>query len=48
MQMHKDHGMTMVALGVDTENPNGALQLYESMGYKKKRTMITFRKEITA
>ncbi len=48
MQMHKDHGMTMVALGVDTENPNGALQLYESMGYKKKRTMITFRKEMTA
>ncbi|MBG0787177.1 MAG: GNAT family N-acetyltransferase [Anaerolineaceae bacterium] len=48
MQMHKDHGMTMVALGVDTENPNGALQLYEGLGYKKIRTMITFRKEIAA
>ena len=48
MQMHKDNGMTTVALGVDTENPNGALQLYEAMGYKKKRTMVTFRKEMTA
>ena len=48
MKMHKELGMTSVALGVDTENPNGALQLYEGLGYKKKRTMITFRKEITA
>jgi GNAT superfamily N-acetyltransferase/uncharacterized protein YuzB (UPF0349 family) len=46
MKMHKDLGMTSVALGVDTENPNGALQLYEGLGYKKKRTMITFRKEM--
>ena len=47
MHMHKALGMTTVALGVDTENPNGALQLYEGLGYKKIRTMITFRKEIT-
>jgi len=46
MQMHKDNGMTSVALGVDTENPSGALQLYEGLGYQKKRTMITFRKEM--
>ena len=48
MKMHKALGMTSVALGVDTENPNGALQLYEGLGYKKKRTMITFRKEMNA
>jgi GNAT superfamily N-acetyltransferase len=44
MAMHKELGMTTVALGVDTENPSGALQLYEGLGYRKKRTMMTFRK----
>ena len=46
MHMHKAKGMTEVALGVDTDNPNGALQLYQSLGYQKQKTMITFRKEI--
>ena len=44
MKMHKELGMTTVGLGVDTENPNGALQLYEGLGYRKKRTMMTFQK----
>ena len=44
MQMHKANGMTEVGLGVDTQNPNGALQLYQSLGYKKEREFITFRK----
>ena len=47
MKMHKDLGMTTVALGVDTENPNGALQLYEGLGYRKKRTMMTLQKPMT-
>ncbi|MDQ3928592.1 MAG: GNAT family N-acetyltransferase, partial [Chloroflexota bacterium] len=34
MQMHKERGMTQTGLGVDTENPSGALKLYESMGYQ--------------
>jgi mycothiol synthase len=46
MHMHKALGMTEVALGVDTENPNGALQLYESLGYQVKRTRMTLRKEM--
>lgn len=48
--MHLLHqkGMTEVALGVDTENPNGALQLYESLGYKKEKTWITYRKPMTS
>lgn len=46
MHMHKARGMTEVALGVDTDNPNGALQLYQSLGYKKEKTWITFRKEM--
>ena len=46
MHMHKALGMTEVALGVDTDNPNGALKLYQSLGYEKEKTWITFRKEI--
>jgi mycothiol synthase len=46
MHMHKAKGMTEVGLGVDTHNPNGALKLYKSLGYKKDKTMITYRKEM--
>jgi ribosomal protein S18 acetylase RimI-like enzyme len=44
MHMHKAKGMTEVALGVDTNNPNGALRLYQSLGYEKDITHITYRK----
>lgn len=44
MHMHKERGMTEVGLGVDTKNPLGALTLYESLGYKKDKTWINFRK----
>jgi len=44
MHMHKANGMTEVALGVDTDNPNGALKLYQSLGYKKLRTEVIYRK----
>lgn len=37
-------GMTEVALGVHTENPNGAYQLYESLGYGVVQTWTTYRK----
>jgi GNAT superfamily N-acetyltransferase len=37
-------GMTEVALGVHTENPNGAFELYESLGYEVVRTWTTYRK----
>ena len=46
MHMHKAKGMTEVGLGVDTNNPNGALKLYQSLGYEKDKTMITYRKEM--
>jgi ribosomal protein S18 acetylase RimI-like enzyme len=42
--MHKAQGMTEVGLGVDTQNPNGALKLYEYLGYKKDKTFINYRK----
>ena len=43
-QMHKELGMEQAALGVDTENPNGALQLYESMGFHVDRHAAVYRK----
>jgi ribosomal protein S18 acetylase RimI-like enzyme len=46
MHMHQAKGMTEVALGVDTNNPNGALQLYQSLGYMKEKTWITYRKSL--
>jgi GNAT superfamily N-acetyltransferase len=39
-------GMTEVALGVHTENPNGACQLYESLGYEVIQTWTTYRKPL--
>jgi mycothiol synthase len=42
----KDRGMTEAALGVDADNPNGALQLYESMGFRVVKRHITFRKPL--
>ena len=39
-------GMTEVALGVHTENPNGAYALYESLGYEVVRTWTTYRKPL--
>lgn len=46
MHKHKARGMTEVALGVDTNNPSGALKLYQSLGYKKEKTSIVFRKPL--
>ena len=44
MHMHKANGMTEVGLGVDTKNPNGALKLYQGLGYQQDKTYITYRK----
>ena len=46
--MFKDMGMEETALGVDVENPNGALKLYTSLGYRevKGKTSIVLRKEL--
>jgi mycothiol synthase len=43
-QVQKERGMTETALGVDAQNPNGALQLYESMGFRPVRRSTTYRK----
>jgi len=46
MHMHKARGMTEVALGVDTENPSGALKLYQGLGYKKEKAGVVYRKQM--
>jgi len=46
MKMFKDMGMEQTALGVDTENPSGALQLYESMGYREVMRDTVYRKNL--
>lgn len=38
-------GYEEAALGVDAENPSGALRLYESFGFRRHRTGIAFRRE---
>jgi len=45
-QVLKDRGMIEVALGVDTENPNGALRLYESLGFRPVKRHTIFRKPL--
>jgi ribosomal protein S18 acetylase RimI-like enzyme len=39
-------GMTDVALGVHTENPNGAFDLYSGLGYEVVATWTTYRKPL--
>ena len=42
----RERGMTEGALGVDAENPSGALRLYESVGFRPESHSITFRKPV--
>ncbi len=40
----RDRGMEIAALGVDAENPTGALRLYESFGFRPRRRWVFYRK----
>ena len=42
----RDRGMAVAALGVDAENPTGALGLYERFGFRPVRTFVTYRKPV--
>jgi mycothiol synthase len=48
LQMFKDIGMTEAALGVDTQNPNRALTLYESCGFKMEYRSVIYEKGVLA
>jgi mycothiol synthase len=42
----RDAGMTEAALGVDAENPTGALHVYENLGFRRARTGVSYRKSM--
>jgi ribosomal protein S18 acetylase RimI-like enzyme len=46
MKELKSRGMTEAALGVDTENPSGALRLYLGVGYHREQCQIVYHKPI--
>lgn len=46
LRMFRKLGYKEAALGVDTQNPNGALQLYESCGFRPYRRSITLRRAL--
>lgn len=45
LALHRDRGMTSAALGVDAENPSGALGLYEGMGFAVNYRATAWRKD---
>jgi mycothiol synthase len=42
----RERGMAIAALGVDAENPTGALGVYERLGFHRARTWVTYRKPL--
>jgi GNAT superfamily N-acetyltransferase len=46
LRVLRDQGMTEAALGVDAENPNKALHLYESCGYRPVMKSYIMRKRM--
>jgi GNAT superfamily N-acetyltransferase len=46
MRELRSRGMTEAALGVDAENPSGALKLYEKMGFRVVKRATFYRKPL--
>jgi mycothiol synthase len=46
LHLLKREGMTVAKLGVDAENPTGALKLYESTGFTKYNTYVLYSLDI--
>jgi mycothiol synthase len=46
IQMFREMGMKETALGVDIQNPSGALHLYESLGYRPDRCHTFLKKPL--
>jgi mycothiol synthase len=42
----RERGIEIAALGVDAENPTGALRVYEAMGFARHKTGISYRKPL--
>ncbi len=47
LKLLKDHGMKEAALGVDAENPSGALLLYQKMGFQIEKRVAFYRKPLS-
>ena len=47
MRRFKAGGMANAGLGVDTENPSGALGLYSRMGYVPTKRDLAYDKQLT-
>jgi ribosomal protein S18 acetylase RimI-like enzyme len=46
LRLLKSRGMTEAALGVDAENPSGALRLYQKMGFQIVKRGGIYRKQL--
>ena len=46
MRKIREKGMDTAVLGVDADNPTGALGLYESVGFRKDTTEIAYGKPV--
>jgi ribosomal protein S18 acetylase RimI-like enzyme len=46
LHAHRERGMTEATLGVDAENPSGALKLYESVGFTVLNKDVLYQKQI--
>ncbi len=46
LRMFKEMGMTESALGVDAQNPTGALRVYEACGFRAVKQSTTYRKDM--
>jgi len=46
LEVVRDAGMQAAVLDVDTDNPSGALNLYEKMGYREEKHFIFYRKPV--
>jgi len=46
LRVLRERGMDHAALGVDAENPTGALGLYERFGFRRHQQWVTFRKPL--
>ena len=46
MRVLRDRGMQVAALGVDADNPTGALRLYEGLGFRPHEAWTTYRKPL--
>ena len=46
LRLLRERGLEEAALGVDAENPTGAVRLYERMGFARWRTGMAYRKDL--